>query len=135
MKYREKTYYFSSEEAREQFIEQPETFLSHNAQQPPTVLVLYRLVSASNIYFYRRFLSHQPPLRLCILGARGAGKTLHGRQIAEKLGVFHICFETRLHEMILPKIKGKRLGWKWSDEIEEDFPTQEEIDEALKMPE
>ena len=37
-----------------------------------------------------------PPLRMLMLGPRGAGKTLQGRLLAEKLGIFHVSFRERL---------------------------------------
>ncbi|XP_076819346.1 adenylate kinase 9-like isoform X2 [Clavelina lepadiformis] len=84
-KYRERVYYFKSSENREAFVKKPTNYLPGN--QPLTV----------------------PPPRIIILGARGSGKSLQGRRLAEKLGVFHITFRERLQELILPKTN-KRLG-------------------------
>ena len=58
-----------------------------------------------------------PPVRLLLLGPRGAGKTLHGRQIAKSLGLFHISFKDRLQELILHKTK-KRIGPEYEEENE-----------------
>ncbi len=56
-----------------------------------------------------------PATRLLILGARGAGKSLHSRQLARKLGLFHIQFRERLQEMIMAKTK-KKIGPEFEDE-------------------
>ncbi|XP_067402684.1 adenylate kinase 9 [Emydura macquarii macquarii] len=94
-KYQEKFYYFSSPESREKFLENPEEYVSH--KEP----------------------LQAPPLRVCLLGTHGAGKTLCGRWLADKLGIFHIQFEERLQEMIMPKT-GKRVGLEFDEEPEED---------------
>ncbi|XP_010281634.1 PREDICTED: adenylate kinase 9-like, partial [Phaethon lepturus] len=60
-----------------------------------------------------------PPLRVCLLGTHGAGKTTCARQIADKLGIFHIQFEEYLQELILPKTKEK-VGPDFDEEPEED---------------
>ena len=44
-----------------------------------------------------------------LIGAKGAGKTLHGRLLAKKFGVFHISFKDRLQELIIHKTL-KRIG-------------------------
>ncbi|XP_052637200.1 adenylate kinase 9-like isoform X5 [Harpia harpyja] len=60
-----------------------------------------------------------PPLRVCLLGTHGAGKTTCARRIADKLGIFHIQFEEYLQELILPKTKEK-VGPHVDEEPEED---------------
>nr|XP_009488876.1 PREDICTED: adenylate kinase 9-like [Pelecanus crispus] len=60
-----------------------------------------------------------PPLRVCLLGTHGAGKTTCAREIADKLGIFHIQFEEYLQELILPKTKEK-VGPNFDEEPEED---------------
>ena len=60
-----------------------------------------------------------PPLRLLLLGPRGAGKTLHGRHLAQKLGLFHIQFRERLQELIIAKTK-KKIGPEFEGEEEEE---------------
>ncbi|XP_065690633.2 adenylate kinase 9 isoform X2 [Patagioenas fasciata] len=94
-KYKEKFYYFSTSEYRDKFLENPEEYVAHN--EP---------VQA-------------PPLRVCLLGTHGAGKTTCARQIANKLGIFHIQFEEYLQELILPKTKVK-VGQDVDEEPEED---------------
>lgn len=69
-----------------------------------------------------------PPIRLLILGARGSGKSLHGRHLAKKLAIFHISFKERLQELIMQKTKGKKIGPEYEEDQEEpDEP--EEADE------
>lgn len=60
-----------------------------------------------------------PPVRLLILGPRGAGKTLHGRHLAKKLGLFHISFRERLQELIIAKTK-KKIGPEFEEDNEEE---------------
>ncbi|XP_010120315.1 PREDICTED: adenylate kinase 9-like, partial [Chlamydotis macqueenii] len=60
-----------------------------------------------------------PPLRVCLIGTHGAGKTTCARQIADKLGIFHIQFEEYLQELILPKTKEK-VRRHFDEEPEED---------------
>ncbi|KAI1897614.1 hypothetical protein AGOR_G00085080 [Albula goreensis] len=78
-KYREKTYYLSSTEARDKFLQNPEVYVSQT-----------QLLQA-------------PALRIFLLGTRGSGKTTHGRWLANKLGIFHIQFRERLQELIMSK--------------------------------
>ncbi|NXW56644.1 KAD9 kinase, partial [Eurystomus gularis] len=84
-KYREKIYYFSTSECRDKFFKNPEEYVAHN--EP----------------------IQAPPLRVCLFGTHGAGKTACARQVADKLGIFHIQFEEYLQELILPKTK-KKVG-------------------------
>ncbi|XP_074779446.1 adenylate kinase 9 [Athene noctua] len=93
-KYQEKTYYFSTSEYRDKFLKNPEEYVAHN--EP----------------------IQAPPLRVCLLGTHGAGKTTCARQIADKLGIFHIQFEEYLQELILPKTKVK-VGPHFDEEPED----------------
>ncbi|KFW12659.1 Adenylate kinase 9, partial [Eurypyga helias] len=94
-KYREKIYYFSTSQHRDKFLKNPEEYVAHN--EP----------------------IQAPPLRVCLLGTHGAGKTTCARQIADKLGIFHIQFEEYLQELILPKSKEK-VGPDFDEEPEDD---------------
>ncbi|XP_030346055.1 adenylate kinase 9 isoform X3 [Strigops habroptila] len=94
-KYQEKIYYFSTPEYRDKFLKNPEEYVAHN--EP----------------------IQAPPLRVCLIGAHGAGKTICARQVADKLGIFHIQFEEYLQELILPKTKEK-VGPHFDEEPEED---------------
>ena len=64
-----------------------------------------------------------PPTRLLILGPKGAGKSLHGRHLAKKLGLFHIQFRDRLQELVIAKTK-KKVGAEFEEEQEEE-PVEE----------
>lgn len=68
--------------------------------------------------FFSHFALQPPPIRLLIIGPKGAGKTLHGRQLAKQMGVFHISFKDRLQELIIAKTK-KRIGPDYEDDDEE----------------
>jgi adenylate/nucleoside-diphosphate kinase len=63
-----------------------------------------------------------------MLGPRGAGKTLHGRDLAKKLGLFHIQFRERLQELVISKTKKRvRPDREEEQELEEqDLPPEEE---------
>ncbi|XP_070589434.1 adenylate kinase 9 isoform X2 [Erythrolamprus reginae] len=99
-KYREKYYYFSTPENRDKFLENPEEYVSHN--EPLKA----------------------PPIRICLLGPHGTGKTVCARWLADKLNIFHIQFEERLQELIMLKT-GKRVGPEEEEEEEEGEGTQE----------
>ncbi|NWS15943.1 KAD9 kinase, partial [Pachyramphus minor] len=94
-KYKENIYYFSTSEYRDTFLKNPEEYVAHN--EP----------------------IQAPPLRVCLLGIHGAGKTTCARQIADKLGIFHIQFEEYLQELILPKTR-KKVGPQFDEEYEDD---------------
>jgi len=58
------------------------------------------------IKFKYMILLEQPPaIRLLIIGPKGVGKTLHGRTLAKKLGLFHIQFREYLQELVIAKTK------------------------------
>ncbi|NWU91730.1 KAD9 kinase, partial [Upupa epops] len=95
-KYREKIYYFSTSECRDKFLKNPEEYVAHN--EP----------------------IQAPPLRVCLLGTHGAGKTTCARQIANKVGIFHIQFEEYLQQLILPKTK-KKVVPRFDEELDEDY--------------
>uniref|UniRef100_A0A3P9MZW7 Adenylate kinase 9 n=1 Tax=Poecilia reticulata TaxID=8081 RepID=A0A3P9MZW7_POERE len=78
-KYRERTYYFSTIEARYSFIENPGEFVAQGELLKP------------------------PPLRIFMLGARGSGKTTNGEWLAKQLGLFHIQFKEQLQMKIMAK--------------------------------
>ncbi|XP_054943366.1 adenylate kinase 9 [Physeter macrocephalus] len=103
-KYREKIYYFSSPEAKEKFLEQPEEYVAHD--EPLKA----------------------PPLRICLLGPHGSGKTVCGRQLAEKLGIFHIQFEEFLQEKLMLKTE-KKVGPEFEDDSEDEQFAKQELEE------
>lgn len=65
---------------------------------------------------------------MCLLGIHGAGKTTCARQIADKLGIFHIQFEEYLQELILPKTK-RKVGPSFDEDQEDDNKIPEELEE------
>ncbi|NWV42515.1 KAD9 kinase, partial [Grantiella picta] len=102
-KYKEKIYYFSTSEYRDKFLKNPEEYVAHNEPL------------------------QAPPLRVCLLGIHGAGKSTCARQIADKLGIFHIQFEEYLQELILPKTK-KKVGPSVDGDNEDEFKIPEELE-------
>ncbi|XP_030879749.1 adenylate kinase 9 [Leptonychotes weddellii] len=103
-KYREKIYYFSSPEAREKFLEHPEEYV---AQKEPL---------------------KAPPVRICLIGPHGSGKTICGRQLAEKWGIFHIQFEEFLQEKLMLKTE-KKIGTEFEEDSDEEQFTKQELEE------
>ncbi|CAH8663777.1 unnamed protein product [Schistosoma bovis] len=85
-------YYFSNEEARSKFMENPNVILN-----------------GSN------GLLKPPPPRILILGPTGTGKSLHSRQIALNLNLVHIDFLSLLQEITFPKL-GKKIGKQYADQ-------------------
>ncbi|EPQ18636.1 Adenylate kinase domain-containing protein 1 [Myotis brandtii] len=69
-----------------------------------------------------------PPLRICLLGPRGSGKTICGRQLAENLGIFHIQFEEFLQEKMMLKTE-KKVGPEFEEEAEEEQLAKQELEE------
>ncbi|NXY89021.1 KAD9 kinase, partial [Alcedo cyanopectus] len=106
-KYQEKFYYFATSEYRDKFLKNPEEYVAHN--EP----------------------IHAPPLRVCLLGTHGAGKTTCARKIANKLGIFHIQFEEHLQELILPKTK-RKVGPHFNEDDDNKMPilSQEQEDSS-----
>ena len=47
-------------------------------------------------------------MRIATIGPKGSGKTLHGRELAKTLGIFHVDFRQRLQEMLMRKTKVSR---------------------------
>ena len=76
-KYRERFFRFTSEEARAQFIENPERFLT--TRVPRAI----------------------PAPRILFMGPRGAGKSTQARFLADKLNIFHVKFRDYLQELII----------------------------------
>lgn len=74
------------------------------------------------------FFLQAPPLRVCLLGIHGAGKSTCARQIADKLGIFHIQFEEYLQELILPKTK-RKVGPSLDEDNEDDYKIPEELED------
>lgn len=75
---------------------------------------------------YAYFILQAPPIRLLILGPKGSGKSLHGRHLARKLGLFHIQFRERLQELVIAKTK-KKIGPEYEEEEEEPEPVERSL--------
>ncbi|XP_037607172.1 adenylate kinase 9 [Sebastes umbrosus] len=90
-KYREKTYYFSSPEARDSFLKNPDEFVVQTEPLKP------------------------PALRIFLVGTRGSGKSTHGEWLAKQLGIFHIQFRELLQMLLVAKTK-ERVPY--SDEVD-----------------
>ncbi|XP_068433457.1 adenylate kinase 9 isoform X2 [Clinocottus analis] len=106
-KYREKTFYFSSIEARDSFLQDPVEFVAQTEPLKP------------------------PVLRIFLLGTRGSGKTTHGDWLAQQLGIFHIQFREQLQMLIMATTK-KRVPY--ADEVESSEDSKEleaQIREAM----
>ncbi|XP_035880458.1 adenylate kinase 9 [Phyllostomus discolor] len=103
-KYQEKIYYFSTPEAKEKFLAYPQEYVAH--KEPLKA----------------------PPLRICLLGPRGSGKTVCGRQLAENLGIFHIQFEEFLQEKLMLKTE-KKIGPEFEEDAEEEQLAKQELEE------
>ncbi|EHB16747.1 Adenylate kinase domain-containing protein 2 [Heterocephalus glaber] len=69
-----------------------------------------------------------PPLRICLVGPHGSGKTVCGRQLAENFGIFHIQFEEVLQEKLLLKT-GKKFGPEFEEDSEEEQAAKQELEE------
>ncbi|NXX25500.1 KAD9 kinase, partial [Nicator chloris] len=104
-KYKEKIYYFSTSEYKDKFLKNPEEYVAHDEPL------------------------QAPPLRVCFLGVHGAGKSTCARQIADKLGIFHIQFEEYLQELILPKTK-RKVGPSFDEDYEDDYKIPEELEDT-----
>ncbi|CAE1265244.1 AK9 [Acanthosepion pharaonis] len=104
VKYANKLYYLSSSDALEQFLMNPSMFAAQ--VQPPK----------------------SPAIRFCIIGVHGSGKTVYGRYLARKLGIFHICFHEKLQELIIKKI-GRKVGPHYEDPGSETTSEESENEE------
>ncbi|XP_044232196.1 adenylate kinase 9 isoform X1 [Thunnus albacares] len=104
-KYREKTYYFSSIEAKESFLQNPQQFVAQMEPFKP------------------------PALRIFLLGVRGSGKTTQGEWLAHQLGLFHIQFREQLQMLIMAKTK-KRVPY--TDELETSEESPEDLEALIK---
>ncbi|XP_060948025.1 adenylate kinase 9-like [Limanda limanda] len=102
-KYREKIFYFSSTEARDNFLLNPTQFVAKTEPLKP------------------------PALRILCLGTRGSGKTSHGEWLARQLGLFHVRFREQLQMLLIAKTR-KRVPY--SDEVE---PVDESLEELVTL--
>ncbi|CAF4826662.1 unnamed protein product, partial [Rotaria sp. Silwood1] len=101
LSYKSKTYRFANEDNRNLFLQTPLKYLPIN--KSPTL----------------------PAMRIVLIGAEGAGKSLHGRELAMKYNTFHIKFRDRLQELIIGKTKIK-IGPEYNEIRDEPDPEEEE---------
>ncbi|XP_034755966.1 adenylate kinase 9 isoform X5 [Etheostoma cragini] len=104
-KYREKTFYFSSQAAQDSFLQNPAHFVAQTGPLKP------------------------PALRLFLLGTRGSGKTSQGEWLAQQLGIFHIQFREQLQMLIMAKTKGQV---PYSDEVESPEESAEDLEALIE---
>ncbi|XP_032398949.1 adenylate kinase 9 isoform X3 [Etheostoma spectabile] len=104
-KYREKTFYFSSQAARDSFLQNPAHFVAQTGPLKP------------------------PALRICLLGTRGSGKTSQGERLAQQLGIFHIQFREQLQMLIMAKTKGQV---PYSDEVESPEESADDLEALIE---
>ncbi|KAG7244154.1 hypothetical protein INR49_004227 [Caranx melampygus] len=104
-KYCEKTFYFSSPEARDTFLQNPAQFVAKTEPLKP------------------------PALRVFLLGTRGSGKTSTGEWLAQQLGLFHIQFREQLQMLIMAKTL-KRVPR--ADEVESQEESPEDLEALIR---
>ncbi|KAK1889504.1 Adenylate kinase 9 [Dissostichus eleginoides] len=104
-KYREKTFYFSNQEARDYFLQKPANFVGQTSPLKP------------------------PALRIFLLGTRGSGKTSNGEWLAQQLGLFHIQFREQLQMLIKAKTKKPVL---YADEKESSEESPEDLEALIE---
>ncbi|XP_050927825.1 LOW QUALITY PROTEIN: adenylate kinase 9 [Lates calcarifer] len=104
-KYRERTFYFSSPEARDIFLQDPMQFVAKTEPLKP------------------------PALRVLLLGPRGSGKTTHGEWLAQQFGLFHIQFREQLQMLVMAKTK-QRVPY--ADEVESSEESPEDLEALIK---
>jgi adenylate kinase family enzyme len=73
-------------------------------------------------------LCQAPPLRICLLGPHGSGKTVCARKLAENFGIFHIQFDEFLQEKMLLKAE-RKFGPEFEDDSEEEQLVKQELEE------
>ncbi|KAL3052487.1 hypothetical protein OYC64_005101 [Pagothenia borchgrevinki] len=104
-KYRDKTFYFSNEEARDYFLQNPANFVGQTSPLKP------------------------PAPRIFLLGTRGSGKTSNGEWLAQQLGLFHIQFREQLQMLIKAKTKKPVL---YADEKESSEESPEDLEALIE---
>ncbi|KAL6095965.1 ak9 [Pungitius sinensis] len=104
-KYREKTFYFSSIEARDSFLQNPVQFVAQTEPLKP------------------------PALRIFLLGTRGSGKTANGEWLARQLGIFHIQFREQLQTLIVAKTN-KRVPY--TGELDSSLGSPEDLEALIE---
>uniref|UniRef100_A0A0R3T4R8 Nucleoside-diphosphate kinase n=1 Tax=Rodentolepis nana TaxID=102285 RepID=A0A0R3T4R8_RODNA len=109
--YKDRVYYFDTEESMSKFIDNPEKYV-HEDSGPPLMNI--------------------PPLRIAIIGPTGSGKTLHGRQMANQFDLVHVSFHQLLQDvMMMSKLKS-RIGPEYADDVEIPVKVMPNLEEEVK---
>lgn len=100
IKYNNKMHYFCNEQSLENFKKDPTRYESYG-------------------HPFKKI----PPLRICVVGALGSGKTSISKLIAKELGLIHIDFAEIVNDYLMPR-HFKKVGRKY-----ENIFTDESLDE------
>ncbi|XP_039746994.1 adenylate kinase 9 isoform X2 [Pararge aegeria] len=103
--YDNKLYYFNNENSRESFQYDVTKYLSYNKP-----------------------FKGIPPLRICIIGSMGSGKTEVSKFLAKELGLMHIDFVDFLNKYLIPQ-HFKKIGWKYENSFTDPLIEDEEVTE------
>ncbi|BHF69496.1 Adenylate kinase [Sparganum proliferum] len=103
-----KAYYFGTEEDRAKFLLEPTKYVDRGIQRPIKL----------------------PPLRICLLGPTGSGKSLHGRQLATRLNLIHISFPQLLQDIMLAKLH-RNVGAQYADDKPIPLRVMPDLEEAV----
>lgn len=73
-----------------------------------------------------------PPLRICVIGCIGSGKTTLSRNLSSELGLLHLDFLNLINEMLMPK-HFKKVSRDNADEEKEDNASVVQIEEDMEL--
>lgn len=110
IKYDNRCYNFCKEEASELFQKDVSKYQSYNKP-------------------YKKI----PPLRICVIGCIGSGKTTLSKLLAKELGLVHIDFEDAINNFLMPK-HFKKVGRRYENSFT-DVPIDEEAVVEFQMDE
>uniref|UniRef100_A0A0X3NG87 Adenylate kinase 9 n=1 Tax=Schistocephalus solidus TaxID=70667 RepID=A0A0X3NG87_SCHSO len=103
-----KAYYFGTEEDRAKFLLEPTKYVDAGIQRPIKL----------------------PPLRICLVGPTGSGRSLHGRQLATRLNLIHISFPQLLQDIMLAKLH-RNVGAQYADDKPIPLRVMPDLEEAV----
>ncbi|XP_045785458.1 adenylate kinase 9-like [Maniola jurtina] len=67
-----------------------------------------------------------PPLRICVIGGIGSGKTAVSKILAKELGLMHIDFAEFLNTFLIPK-HFKKVGWQYENSFTDTLTEDDEV--------